>query len=106
GAGPLAAREIDGVVETPGVAEIIVAEDAMTAARDAVDAVKALRPVRGRIAGKDRVLNDERTAVERDVLHHRRGRPDAVVDQDEGVVGVDLGVVAADRCAGARVEST
>ena len=64
GAGPLAAGEVDGVVETPGMAKVVVAEDAVATGGNAVDAVKALRTARGRISGEDAVLNDKRAAVE------------------------------------------
>src|SRR5437870_8097938 len=104
GAGPLAAGKIDGVVETPGVAEIVVPEDSVAAGGNAVDAMKALRTRRRRIAWENAVLNDERTAVERNVLHDRRGWPGAVIDKHNGVVYMDLRVVPADRCAAARIE--
>ena len=39
GTGALAAGEVDGVVEAIGVAKIIVAEDAMAAGRDSIDAL-------------------------------------------------------------------
>ena len=39
-----------------------------------------------------------------DEFHHRRGRPGAVVDKDDGIVDMHLGIVPADRRARARVE--
>src|SRR6266850_2484537 len=80
GAGPIAAREINGVVERPGVAKIIVAENAVTAGRNSIHTVEHLRlPVlrihrRPRIGWENTILNDERTAVKRDILDRGRGR--------------------------------
>src|SRR5256885_2353069 len=66
-AGPLAPGKVDRVVEAPGVAEIVVAENSVAARRNAVDAMKALWTRRRRIARENAVLNDERTAVKRNV---------------------------------------
>src|SRR6266702_7418699 len=104
GAGPLAAGKVDRVVETPGVAEIVVPEDSVAAGGNAVDAMKALRTRRRRIARENAVLNDERTAVERNVFHDRRGRPGAVIDKHNGVVHMDLRVVPPERGAAARIK--
>src|SRR5204863_4027315 len=62
--GPLAAREINRVVETPGVAEIIVAENPVARDGNAVDPVQTLRPARRRIRRENAVLHDEGTGVE------------------------------------------
>jgi len=82
-AGPIAASEVDGVVEAPGVPEIVVAEDPVTPGVNAVDAVQALRTGRRRIAGEDTVLDDEGTAVEGNVFDDGCGRPGAVINEDD-----------------------
>ena len=104
GARPLASGEVDRVVKTPGVAEIIVPENAVATGGNPVDPMKALRTARGRVAGKNAVLNDERTSVERDVFHHGRGRPGAMIDENDRVIDVDLRVVTTDGCAATRVK--
>src|SRR5439155_6840859 len=56
--GPLAAGKIDGVVEAPGVTEIVVAENSAAAGENSVDAMKALGTRRRRITRENAVLND------------------------------------------------
>src|SRR5206468_6488886 len=102
--GPLAAGKIDGVVEAPGVTEIVVAENSVAAGENSVDAMKALGTRRRRITRENAVLNDKRAAVERNVFHHGRRRPGAVIDENDRVFDVNLGVVPADGCTAARIE--
>src|ERR1043166_8985853 len=78
----LATGEVDRVVETPGMAKIVVAENPVTACGDAVDSVQALRTAGRRVGRKITVLNDEGAAIEGDVFHDRRWRPGAVIDED------------------------
>ncbi len=59
GAGPVAARKINGVVEAPCVPKIVVAEDAIAARRNTVNPVEAFRARRRRIGGEEAVLHDE-----------------------------------------------
>src|SRR5206468_5143476 len=98
------------IVEAPSVAEKVVAENAVAAGRDAVDAVEhfglaVLRVHDGlRVGREDAVLDDERAAIKGDVFNRWSGRPGAMVDEDDGVIDVELGVVAADGGAAARIE--
>ena len=64
GVGAIATGEVDGVVETPGMAEIVIAENAVAIDRDAIDAMKAFGAGWRRVAGEVAVLDDERTAIE------------------------------------------
>ena len=93
---PVAAREVDGVIEAPGVPEVVVAEDAVTGDGNAVHAVQHLGPGRGRVGGEGAVLDDERGVVEGEILHHGCARPSAVIEEDLRVVDMNLGVVPAE----------
>ena len=105
GTGPLAAGEVNGVIEAVGAAEVIVAENAVAAGRNAVHAVQHLRRARREgISREDRVLDDEGAFIERDVLHGGRVRPDAVIDEHARIVHVHHGGVPADVAAAATLE--
>ena len=109
GARAMAAGEINGVIETPGVAEIIIAEDAVAARANAVHTMQHLRLARARghrrgIGREDAVLHDEGRRVEGDILHSRRSGPGAVAEEDARTVDMNLRGVAAERGAAARVE--
>src|SRR5438067_2871600 len=93
-AGAIAAVYIDSVFESPGVSEIIIAQDAIASRRNAVDAVQALRSGRSGVGGEGAILDDEGTAIEGNVFNDGCGRPGAVVDKDNGAVDVELGVVS------------
>ena len=57
--GAIAPGEVDGVVEAPGVAKIVVAENAVAPIRNSVHAMEHFRAGRTRISGKIAVLNNE-----------------------------------------------
>ena len=87
--GAITTREVDGIVEPPGMAEVIIAENAVTRGGNPVHPVKAFRPGRRRVTGKIAILHNERT-----VLNDRSWRPGAVVDEDDRAIDVDLCVMA------------
>src|SRR5207249_8616749 len=58
---PVAPGKIDGVIESPGVPEIVVAENAIAAGGNAVDSMQALRSGRRWIAREHTILDNERT---------------------------------------------
>src|SRR5947209_20578117 len=74
----LAAGEVDGVVKSVAVAEITIAQNAMTSSHHSADAMHQLRlgaaqgQARAGIARESGVLDDKRSGVRRDVFNGRQ----------------------------------
>ena len=78
------------------MAEIIVAEDAVAVGWDSIYAVEAFGPGWRGVAREVAVLNDKGAVIERNVFNDRRRRPGAMIDEDDRIVNMKLGVMAAD----------